>query len=368
MQRTRKRQGNSHITPTAERVIFRALTGFLVLFTAGIPDQFALAQEDKIGPVVKPSDSELIAPVWGLEKAADAPDELSFKSLDIKLGGSKVQLSGGVVVVDLADWRAIAVSDNSKGNMCSLTLIGPRTVLLAAHCVDANIKTPSKEAPVLAASVQFSTSPHPFKMKCEISSEYSRWPLNEWGTPRTAEDYALCELDRPVKDIDYETLSMNEDITVGDAITLVGHGCVSLGISEDAKRYTYKEGNRILRIGERPVEAQKVSLFASRPALYWRTLSSNGSEPALCYGDSGGPVLYPKPEGGRRVVALNSALGFVPDATPANPAFFSYLSPLNTDEFKRFLSQWVAAGAGGSQDPRKVCGLNVKGGIQGCRQ
>ena len=151
-------------------------------------------------------------------------------------------------------------------------------------------------------------------------------------------------------------------------MTLVGYGCVSLGISEDETRYTYKDGSRILRIGERPINAIAVSLFAQRPAQYWRTLSTSDREPAVCYGDSGGPVMYPKIGGSRRVIAVNSALGAAPTATHLQPDFYSYLSPLNTREFKIFVRSWVGKGEGGNPaHPRVVCGFNRPGGLQGCR-
>ncbi|MCU7247251.1 trypsin-like serine peptidase [Pseudomonas koreensis] len=350
-----------------ERIYTRKIPAVLVLVAALLPYQTVLTNEEvKTGPPIKPPDEGLTAPVWtsGRPKAGE---KLSFQSLPLKLGGTKIQLSGGTVVVDLLDWRAIAVSDASDGKMCTLSLVGPRTVLLAAHCVDSQV-VPNQSGPqTLSATVRFVAGGNPYKMKCEMSKDYLKWNINDSGVPRSAADYALCELDRRVQDVTYETIALNVNLQVSAVVTLVGHGCESLGISSD-DRYTFKDGLRILRIGERPIEAIAISLKEKTPALYWRTLSESDREPALCFGDSGGPVMFPSPGGGRRVVGVNSALGATPTATHLQPSFYSYLSPLSTKEFESFLKEWVAKGEdGNSTHPRVICGFNMKSGIQGCR-
>ncbi|MBD9565272.1 trypsin-like serine peptidase [Pseudomonas sp. PDM09] len=349
---------------------FTIFSALMFAAIVGLPsDRVALAAETiKIGPPVKPADEGLMAPVWAPGHPPKAGQKLSFRSLPLKLGVTKIQLSGGTVVVDLLDWRAVAVSDISDGEMCSLTLVGPRTVLLAAHCVDAHLAPGEDGEPALTAEVRFVATGNPYKMNCDLSEDYLRWRVNDSGVPRSAADYALCELDRRVEDIKYEMIALDTDLKIAEVVTLVGHGCDSLGLSNDETHYTYKDGHRVLRIGERPIEATTVSLNVGRPALYWRTLSESGREPALCYGDSGGPVMFPKQGGARRVIAVNSALGATPTATHLQPAFYSYLSPLSTKEFRSFVKRWTAKGEGKNPaHPRVICGFNLQSGNQGCR-
>jgi hypothetical protein len=322
----------------------------------------------KLGPPLKPVHGGDSAPIWTSGHSPQGGQTLTFNSLPLKIGANTVQLSGGIEVVNLGDWRAVAVSDVSNGEMCSLTLVGPRAVLLAAHCVDAGLAPGATGVAANKATVKFRSGDTPYRMSCEISPRYRSWVLDDSGKPRSAEDYALCELNVAVSNVTYETIDRSVALGVGAAVTLVGYGCISLGISDDDTRYTYLDGKRVLRIGDRNLEATQVTLYPGRPALYWRTLSETGKEPNICWGDSGGPLLSQRSGGPRRVIGVNSALGATPVATHLAPAFYSYLSPLSTPAFSEFVTSWTAEGEDSHPEhPRVVCGFNRQPGVQGCR-
>ena len=288
---------------------------------------------------------------------------IKFSSLPLIYGVAQVQLSGGSELIDLKDWSSIAASNQSSGTLCTLSLIGPRVVLLAAHCVDPKL-TGSSKSTVLAANVRFVIPGQPYKMDCTMSPDYLSSDLNEYRAPRNSFDYALCELDRPVPDIDFETISLTRVLGVGSNVTLLGKGCIRLGISETTNKITSEVGEGILRIGQQTIEATNVSYIPGGPSIYWRILSSTGQEPSLCYGDSGGPVMVIKSTGGREIVGVNSALGRTDNATHSNPSFYSYLSPLRTPEFSTFLKKWTSESSSGV---RRICGFSIVPGNEGCR-
>lgn len=316
------------------------------------------------GPVLSNPNAGLQVPLYTPSEAPNGA--VTFESIPVKFGAGRIQLSGGYSV-DSADWKAVAI-----GNDCTLTLVGPQTVLLAAHCVDARQSTgPS----VRAANVTFDRV---YPMQCKISPKYLEHPVNPTRAPRSSHDYALCLLDRPVpSSINPEVLGRHQ-LTTGSAVRLMGYGCIDLRITP-AGTYAWKDGRvggrKVLRMGDETIDATGISLYPSRSEKYVRTLATGAREPVLCPGDSGGPVLVAtatavgQPVTGRRIVAVNSAMGAKPGANASNPAFYSYLSPLETDEFKTFLESFAGPRDGrGPQVRQKVCGHNVPTGLQGCRR
>nr|QQZ48883.1 trypsin-like serine protease [Phenylobacterium glaciei] len=272
--------------------------------------------------------------------------------------------------MDLRDWAAVAVTDVDSEESCTLTLVGPAVVLLAAHCVDAGYPPGTSGEGTIGGKVVFGSQGAYQLRHCGMPAAYKQWTASPVGAPRSSADYALCELDHKVSGVAPESIRYTASVAVGVKIRLMGSGCIDLGIS-DTGDYIWKDGKRLLRMGYDSVEATGISLLPTQPGLYLRTLSSGSKEPVLCFGDSGGPVTLDVASGGRRVVAVNSGVGATNTATPKAPAFYSYLSPLAAADFQAFLLEWAGPATPDPLHPapavRIICGYNRPAGIQGCR-
>ena len=153
---------------------------------------------------------------------------------------------------------------------------------------------------------------------------------------------------------------------------MAGYGCTDIVIRtlSGKEELTYTPGDDDLRMGDERVSYMGDRAASEQPGLY-ATTQSEGDEPTLCPGDSGGPVFQgatlkdqTRP---RRVVGVNSAVAWAkrPGGTYR---FYSLLAPLGTNEFRTFLANFVRD----HSDPQRnetfiVCGFNRDPGIGGCR-
>lgn len=292
---------------------------------------------------------------------------LKFVPLTEEVPGGSIQLDNGVEV-DAADWPATLVAHLDGGGYCTASVIGPRALLTAAHCVDLGKEPGSSEPHAGGGTVEIAG--RSYALSCEMERSYAEADV---GDPRSSSDYALCALDRqvPVSDFRPETIS-TATISIGGAVLLAGYGCTGIVIQtvNGQEELTYKDGDGILRMGD-----EKISFVGDRassePHPVWITTQNDGREPTLCPGDSGGPVFQgatlAQQRRSRRVVAVNSAVGWArrPNGTYR---YYSFLSPLGTDQFKAFLSDFVNRNSSSGQSGTfYVCGYNRAPGIDGCR-
>ncbi len=164
----------------------------------------------------------------------------------------------------------------SSGNSrCTATVIGPKVILTAAHCIsDGGVIRPASF--VVKQTVYRATCTHHSK----YSTEYSY-------------DFALCKVDQEL-DLKYASIS-NEGPELNKDVTLIGYGCVKQGGGGG--------NNGQLKYGE----AEVISLpgVAGDGGQYYYTQDDT----ALCFGDSGGPSMLlignPKKDT-HKVIGLNS--------------------------------------------------------------
>jgi V8-like Glu-specific endopeptidase len=327
------------------------------------------------GPPVQDPAAGLATPLWVPGSAPTANRALRFVSIPKYFKKGQVQLSNGKAAVNTKDWRAVAVAPDTGNGACTLTLIGPRVALLAAHCVDAGFAPNAPGRGTIAAEAIFDKQV--YDLGCDMDPTYRSAPVNPVGAPRSTADFALCDVDRKnstrsaLDEVAPESVSTAINLPAGSQIQMMGYGCTHLGISQD-QRYTYDPPDGTLNMEHERIQAAAVSIFPGVSGIYVRTTSADGG-PTLCYGDSGGPVMTAASAGpGRRLVAVNSAMGATPTATSSKPAFYSYMAPLGSQAFRTFAEHWAEQTnlPAAQHKDRRICGIpgGLSAGTGGCRQ
>jgi hypothetical protein len=220
----------------------------------------------------------------------------------------------GARAADPKDYPASFYTAQHEGR-CTSTVVGPRVLLTAAHCVG-----DGGTATLLSANQRYVAT-------CTHAPDYAWEP---------SADYALCLLDRVLPGIPYERVSIERArLRPGLQLLLTGFGCT---------RPDGTGGNDgVYRVGESPV-------YRLPSGSNNHIVTAGGA--ALCFGDSGGPAFrFLDPfKRSRTQVSVNSR-GNIRDS--------SWLSSLSTGPAVAFLREWsLRHGA-------RICGVHAD--VQGCR-
>lgn len=298
-----------------------------------------------------------------------------FRSATELIPPGRIRLANGFEV-DRRDWTtlimaAIPLQGSDKQQYCSGTLVGPNTILLAAHCVDTWSGRP-RPAQLWIDSRRIS-------MNCEMHPNYVKHEY-QFGTTRSSEDFALCLLNdggrHPASfaDMSFEVIDATTHLNSGEPVLMTGYGCSQLQLAANGVADWVSESG-VLRIGDESI-ASVVGQWSDNPA-YVTTISKQGRDPVLCPGDSGGPlfsgVTVALPGNIRRVRGINSKFctlrrGDTNMCTTAfGPGIWDIVSGFAATEFTSFrpwVIDWLERNA--SKEPI-VCGINRLAGETPCR-
>ncbi|HLG48453.1 MAG TPA: trypsin-like serine protease [Reyranella sp.] len=237
-----------------------------------------------------------------------------------------------------SDWPATLLA---RENGCTATVVGPRAVLTAAHCV-----LSGQEMSVIVGSKERYVT-------CDRSRDYNGLydtPNND--KPENLEsasaDYALCKVrnDDPPLQVVFETLQFDPVITTNDDIRLLGYGCNG-GTRLSA-------GGGVLRTAT-AVVTKLPSGMNNFIELLADGQQNNG---ILCDGDSGGAAYWPNVlgHGARQIVGINSRTGVGSDKVTLTGR--SLVAAFSTPMAREFVKGWAAQKAA-------VCGMTSS--MKGCR-
>lgn len=213
---------------------------------------------------------------------------------------------------DPAEWPA-SVYAKAGSSACSATLVGERTVFMAAHCMDNG------------ATISFNAHANAYKGRCTHHPEYRGNDTADW---------ALCLVDRPVTGVPFEFLGHGAALSLKATLTLSGYGCVKPGGGGG--------NDGIFRIG--------LANITGLPSGKSYDIVTKGGA-ALCFGDSGGAAYAVNAKGERAIVGVNSR---------GDISTMSYLPAVRTPSFVTWALQWAA-----SANNTRVCGLHTD--AMGCR-
>ena len=148
---------------------------------------------------------------------------------------------------------------SSGTSRCSATIIGPRTILTAAHCI-------SNGGEIRPAS--FVINQTVYKAKCQHHPLYNS---------RYSYDFALCKVDKKL-DVAYASISSTGPAK-SKLVTLMGYGCTQEGGTGGGNDGTLRVGNaRVIKVPDGK---------GSNDGQYYYTSDKS----SLCPGDSGGPSM-----------------------------------------------------------------------------
>ena len=210
------------------------------------------------------------------------------------------------VEVNPKDWPAVVLLHFPEGGgregLCTGTVVGPRTIITAAHCA------------ATGAKGNFTLAGKKYTMAMTRSSKYR-------ATDTTLMTYDLC-VGVTSEDIAVTPMSIGGVPAVGGAITILGYGCTTADQSGmDGK----------LRMGKTQVTALSNGWFET-------SLSPKGA--ILCPGDSGGPTLI-QTGSTYQLVGVNSQVGLSNRNTISGPSYSARADLPESQTFLKSLNQKI---------------------------
>jgi hypothetical protein len=262
----------------------------------------------------------LAAALFAAHAAAEETGSLAeFRAIsELPQAGDGPSLYGGAEA-NPADYPATFWSSHD-GKGCTSTLVAPRALLTAAHCVE-----PTHTAHISRNGRRISGT-------CTPAPGY---PQN-----RTA-DWALCLMEEPVDAGTFERINTDSTLVArGRKVRLTGFGCTNADLTGG--------NDGIFREGETevvdPPRRDNNDIVTRTGAV-------------LCMGDSGGPAFIGFDGGYRKrvVIAVNSGTAVVNGYLTGT----SFLSSLATPDAQNFLVGWSNA------NNIRLCGVSP--GAAQCR-
>jgi hypothetical protein len=286
--------------------------------------------------------------------------ELSF--VQVARSTTEGKIIGAMRDFDLMRLPATFKATLDTGEICTATLIGPRVLLTAAHCVDMKFQDDGVWKTV-KGTVARSNGNGKIKIRtCAMAPAYTASDPDPDGGVRNDNDFALCELVDEYRGVRAENIAINPALTAtGQRLMLAGFGCTDSDLTDGRiTRATEAPRDSVLNVGFNAVQA-------AAPNKWLKLEGRVGSNAAiLCPGDSGGAAfsgvnLDANHDRGWKIAAINSSVGPAPDTE--SPIYISYLAPLSDPDFQSFLNAWVRE----NRSRRKVCGVHLSSATSNCR-
>lgn len=310
---------------------------------------------------------------------SDKPDLIIMTSIANVPPGAKLDKGE---VADRKYWPGVLDT-----KICTAALVGPDTILTAAHCVDAETENtaadPTARYKTVTAKLDwFGTI---IDLDCEMNPLYASAPVNK-GNLRNDHDHALCFVTgkTPTRKLAnnaiisgkiYEAISLDDRYTSQKSkATLTGYGCYGitpykrLDVPSGDIFYDVDFRTNVSRDTPRKLRVGNDSLDFTTTDLLLKT-SSNGksNDPSVCPGDSGGPIfsghseIKPPDADQRFILGVNSTISMVSLYKVGNPFPDDYqlrsnFASLSTPTFISFLEDWA------SRKNTKVCLDGYTGG------
>jgi hypothetical protein len=272
---------------------------------------------------------------------AELPQSATSTGLRPKIGNGKEQ--------DRKDWPASLWGgtaeppplDRFAENLaCSATLIGPRVLLTAAHCIaDRGTVSVYHDGQKIADGT------------CDQAPG--------WKSRRFAggEDWALClmNLEMPVpagsdgRSKGFEVVAVGVSIRANDSLQLTGFGCDE----------NFRTDGRFIAGGATIATAPSSEAAYAATPFYQRGFSGPDAAAYVCEGDSGGADYMSFLNAGRRAVGVNSARALI------DGRYASCSAILASDQGRKFVKDWLAE----PEHKKKgaaICGVSPE--ARNCRQ
>jgi secreted trypsin-like serine protease len=220
----------------------------------------------------------LLFVTWLLSAACAIPEEFfNGRRADEIVGGTAI-LDGG--------WSAVFMIhtdyDTGTKSACTATLIAPRTLLTAAHCLD------PRKGGATTAETFFQNLPVAPPSDAGTWVKASEVRFHPLYLPSNLFDYdiGLVLLPAPAATAPIPHHSADVSTLVGQPLTAIGYGITVEGTGDYGTR-------RAVDLTFRSVSATHIAL-------------GDQSSKGICDGDSGGPSVHRFADGGLRVVGIHN--------------------------------------------------------------